>query len=652
MTRGMTPDDLFQIQWLSDARISPDGTIVAFTVSRLDREADDYRSHIWLAPAAGGTPRQFTSGGGKDSAPRWSPDGSCLAFLSDRDGGKPQVYLIEAGGGEARRLTSIPQGAGAPVWSPNGSRLVTVVRTSAADTGEEKPKNPPARVITTLKYKANGEGFIYDRRRHLVVIEAATGETRQLTDGDWDDIQPAWSPDGRRIAFVSARHEERDYDRAEDVFVVDADGGEPVRVTPGGGSVALPAWSPDGTAIAYLGYADAEDAPRNSRLWVVAAEGGAPRCLSETLDRNLEISDTAAPLWSADGKMLYTGVQDRGSAGVVQVRVADGAVTPLIAGPRSLASFSLHKPSAAIAFIASDPTHPAEVFLKDSGGERQLTDLNGAWRAEVDLPEPEHFTALVDGVEIDAWAMRPAACQAGQRYPALLNIHGGPFAQSGWSFFDEFQVQAGAGFAVIFSNPRGSSGRDDSFARAIIGVPGEPETRDLLAVLDEGLRRFDFLDGERVGVLGGSYGGYMTSWIIGHTDRFAAACSERALNNRYSKDGTSDIWSGYTYLRVRPWEDPDLYRRYSPITYVREMRTPVLIVHSEEDLRCPMEQAEQLYTALKQMRRDVQFVRFPGENHELSRNGKPSHRIQRFEHILGWFRTRLVERTTEKAAAR
>ena len=644
MSRGMIPADLFRIQWVTDACIAPDGRLVACTVTRLDEQADDYRSAIWLVPADGSAPpRRFTSGGGKDSAPRWSPDGTRLAFLSDRAGGRAQVYVMDVTGGEARQLTAIPQGAGMPVWSPDGTQLVTVVRTGGEAQSRDhngRPQTPPARLITVLKYRANAEGFIYDRRRHLFVVNALTGETRQLTAGDWNDTQPAWSPDGRRLAFVSARHADRDHDHTEDIFAIAAAGGEPVRITPGDGACALPAWSPDGQTIAYLGYADAEDIPRNSRLWLVSAAGGTPRCLTAGLDRHLEISDTAAPIWQTDGSALVVGLQDRGTVGVIQVQAVHGMVTPLISGRRSVTSYSVA--GTTVAFTASAPHCPAEVYVHTALGEYQVTDLNAAWRAEVQLPELEHFTVRSGDNDIDAWVMRPVGYASGRRYPTLVNIHGGPFAQYGWTFFDEFQVQAGAGYVVICCNPRGSSGREEAFARAIIGCPGEPDSADVLATLDEALQRCDCIDPARLGLIGGSYGGYLTGWIVGHSDRFVAAVPERGLYNRYSKDGTSDIWSGYTYLRVRQWEDPELYWHYSPIAYVHNIRTPLLILHSEEDLRCPIEQAEQLFTALKQMRRDVQLVRFPEENHELSRSGKPSHRIQRFGYILAWLAEKLA----------
>ena len=295
-----------------------------------------------------------------------------------------------------------------------------------------------------------------------------------------------------------------------------------------------------------------------------------------------------------------------------------------------------------LTFAASSVAAPAEVFVcgTDGSGERQITGLNRVWREATSLASPERFQLTRAGLEIDVWVMRPAGFDPGRRYPALLTIHGGPHASYGNGFFDEFQVYAGAGYVVIYANPRGSQGYGEAFAQAVIGDWGGGDYADVMAVLDEALKRFPFIDADRLGVLGGSYGGFLTSWTVGHTDRFKAACSERAVNCQYTMFGTSDIGSTFNVVELggaMPWEDMARYIERSPLTYAKNIVTPLLILHSEEDLRCPIEQAEQLFVALKKLRREVRFVRFPGENHEMSRSGRPRHRLERFRHILEWF---------------
>ena len=655
--RAMTPQDITRIKWISDPQIAPDGRRVAFVVTTLSEEKDEYQSNIWVVDTDGGEPRRFTTGQKRDTSPRWSPDGTRLAFISEREPKKRgQLYVMPADGGEPEKLTDIKRGVASPVWSPDGTRIAFTSRTGGweePEDEEEKRKSKPARVIEVMKYKMNGEGFVYDRRNHIFVVPAdGSGEPRQITDGDWHDNNPEWSPDGRLIAFVSARHEDRDYDNAADVFVVPADGGEARRVTDTAGPASLPEFSPDGRSIAYLGHRHLNEAARNLRLFTVPVEGGAPTCLTEELDRTCQpFFASVGPFWTPDGNAIVFAIEDQGDVPVYRIRAAGGTPEPIIDGERQVTGFSASRDSSRIAFTATDPVSPAEVFVcdADGGNERQLTDLNRAWKEEVALGRPERFRYERDGFTLDCWVIKPFGYEPGRRYPALLNVHGGPATQYGHTFFDEFQVYAGAGYAVIFTNPRGSQGYGEAFTRAVVEDWGGGDYADVMAGVDEALRRCDFIDPERLGVLGGSYGGFMTSWIVGHTDRFKAACSERALNTHYSMFGTSDIGHSFPeaysggYL---PWDNLNWYIDHSPLTYAKNITTPLLIIHAEEDLRCPIEQGEQLFVALKKQRKEVLFVRFPDENHEMSRSGRPRHRLERFRFILDWFAKHLQPSAT------
>ena len=648
--RGMTPEDITRIRWLSDVQMSPDGLRVAFVVTTLSEERDEYLSNIWTVAADGGAPRRLTRGDQRDAAPRWSPDGTRLAFVSERQGHKrPQLYVMPTDGGEAVRLTELARGVGDPVWSPDGKRLAFLSRVGGDEAPQDEPEEPrskPARVITTLKYRMNGEGFVYDRRTHLFVVDADDGSVNQITDGDANHDGPAWSPDGSLLAFTSARHAERDEDDASDVWVVPADGGEARRVTDTAGPVGRPSFSPDGQVIAYLGHRQRYDAGYNWRLYTVPAGGGPPACLSGGLDRSCRLLGNSGPLWSVDGDSLTIGVQSNGDVHVYRFDVHNRQAPEFVLnGPRQITAVSATADGSRLAFAAMDPTNPAEVFAcrPDGSGERRLTDLNGDWKAEVALSPPQRIICERNGCALDAWVVKPYGFVPGKRYPLLLNIHGGPHMMYGHDFFDEFQVYSGAGYAVLYANPRGSQGYGEAFTRSVIGDWGGVDHDDLTAALDAALQQCDFIDPQRLGVMGGSYGGYLTTWAVGHTQRFRAACSERAVNNVHTLFGTSDI--GHSFAEAQsgwlPWDNPDWYLERSPLTYAPSITTPLLIIHAENDLRCPIEQAEQLFVALKKQRKEVRFVRFPDEGHDMSRAGKPRHRLERFRIILAWFASHL-----------
>ena len=638
--RGMVPADLFEMRWASDPRLSPDGATVAYVVTSIDRASNSYRSEIWLVATDGTSPpRRFTTGGKRDLNPRWSPDGRCIAFASNRESKTNQLYLIDVDGGEARRLTSLKEDVEEHAWSPDGATIAFSSRVPTGDDEEDPKKRRPKR-FTRLLYKLDNVGWIDDRRTHLFTIAADGGEPRQVTDGDFEDGAFAWSPDGGSIVFTSARSERWDTVFTRHLFTVPATGGSPEQITAGEGVCDAPSWSPDGTRIAYRYSSETvDDYPRHPQIAVLDVVSGDQRVLTRSLDRNCgPYPSVREPVWS-DGQILF-GVEDAGNTHVYSID-ADAASEPKVVVGGELHVTSFDVTGGVIVHTETTGARLPEVFA----GDRRLTTVTEAFHSGREIVAPERFTATSsDGAEIDAWIVRPAAFDPAKKYPVLLNIHGGPFTQYGNGFFDEFQVYAGAGYVVLYSNPRGSSGGTEEWGRAIRGDGAEkgrgfggPDFDDLMAVTDEALRRFDFCDPDRLGVMGGSYGGFMTTWIAAHTDRFKAGVSERSVNNWVSFFGSSDVgWSFKGYVGSFPFEDAEANLRVSPVSYAERISTPLLLVHSEEDLRAPVEQAEHLFTVLRLLGKEVEFVRFPAESHELSRSGSPVHREMRFETILDW----------------
>ncbi|MGD9890384.1 MAG: prolyl oligopeptidase family serine peptidase, partial [Dehalococcoidia bacterium] len=516
---------------------------------------------------------------------------------------------------------------------------------------EEKERHRSrARVLDRVRYTLNGEGFTYDRPAKVwrVPFEDNGMQTAlRLTDGAWSDGDPVWSPDGTRITFVSARHQTRDTDTTRDLWTIPAAGGSPSSDTDTPGPKGSPCWSPDGGMIAYLGHEHPIGGGFNTKLWVLDLSSDEPRCLTSGFDHTIVDGSLS---WSPDGRSIRFLCLDAGAVHLYETPVEGGTPQRLLGGDRQITSYSAS--AGRIAFTATSADTPVEVFLFEGGAERPLTDLNATWKSEVYRATPERLIVTSeDGTQVECWLMKPFGFREGERYPILFNIHGGPHAQYGYNCHDEFQVQAGHGYGVFYLNFRGSTGYGERFAESVNGNTGVLDYQDLVAGLDA-LVRVPWVDPDRIGVLGGSYGGYMTSWLIGHTDRFAAACSERAVNNWLSKVGTSDIgFMQHREIGADPWVDPMHYLRRSPIYYVNQINTPVLIMHSENDLRCPIEQAEQFYTALMLRGVETRFIRFPEENHDLSRAGKPSRRVQRFDEQLAWFDHHLRAHAPEPAEA-
>jgi dipeptidyl aminopeptidase/acylaminoacyl peptidase len=644
-----TIEDLYAIKLVADPNIAPDGRRVAYVVTTVDKERDGYRSAIWVANTDGsGEARQFTSGRKQDSSPRWSPDGRYLAFLSDRNERK-QLWGMPGDGGEAWQLTDGPNAVSDIAWSAGSRALAYVTKVEPEQAAGERQSD--VRVIRALHYKADGEGFLDGKRKHIFLVDIDGGPPRQLTDGDWDCIQPALSPDGTRLAFTSDRSDDRDDMPASDVWVADLATGALQRVTGEDGAYATPAWSPDSRQLAYVGHPIvAPYGPTTADdLYVWDTASGATCRLLGALDRepgNSAIADarfhvpTQFPVWDADGSRLYGLVSDRGSVHVYECAL-DEPPAPLAAGERDIQSFTLAR-DGTLAFAAGTMTLPSEVFVRRTdGAEQQLSRVNAALLDELDLPATEEVRFTSDpNVEVHGWLLKPPGFNPNVKYPAIVQIHGGPHGMYGSGFFHEMQVLAARGYVVLFTNPRGSTGYGQAFVADAQGDWGGADYRDVMAGVPF-LESLSYVDPQRLGVTGGSYGGYMVNWIIGQTPRFTAAVTQRSTCNRMSLYGTSDLNYSYNDWEYRgsPYDNPAFYLERSPLTYVKNVTTPLLILHSEQDLRCPISQGEELFVALKKLGKDVELVRFPDESHNLSRSGKPSHRVERLERLCGWFDT-------------
>lgn len=661
--RPITAEDFMNIDMYSDPQFSPSGDSYVFVSTSVNDEKE-YEAHLFYQKLNDNQLIQWTFGKSKNDHPRFSPDGSKLAFVSNRSGTN-QIWLLHTQGGEARQLTSFKHGATNPEWSKDGRSLFFTASLEENDdlheqrelTKEERELAKKALekqpfFVNRLKYKSDAHGFhLHHRNNHIIQYDMTNGTYTKLTTADRDHMFQDSSPDGKYILLTANLNETADRDQTNDLFLLDLETKELTKLTDGKYRITHARFSNNGQKIAWLGHDFQYKMATLQKLYIYDLQNHENKCLSEHIDMHLGLAFAAdmrmgeseiGPIWSQDEQKIYVVGMSHGASGLYEIDL-QGHLQPLHQQHEHLFGFSYHPKTQSFILGISTPTNPCDFYLKKNEELTPLTDANREFLDDVFLSEPEEFTFHRNGFDIQGWIMRPYGFKEGEKYPLILEVHGGPHAMYGQTFFHEMQLLASKGYAVLYTNPRGSHGYGQAFVNAVRTDYGSNDYEDLMKAVDVALERFDFIDEDRLGVTGGSYGGFMTNWIVSHTNRFKAAVTQRSISNWISFNGVSDIgyyfteWEhGTSYL-----EDPAKLWDISPLKYVKQIETPLLILHGELDYRCPIEQAEQLFMALKQLDKEVEFVRFPGANHELSRSGDPTMRIYRLQQICRWFETYL-----------
>jgi dipeptidyl aminopeptidase/acylaminoacyl peptidase len=642
--RDLTIEDYFEIARLADPQMSPDGDWVAYTISTMDLEEDESETRVWMVPTSGGEPVPMTAPGSSASRPRWSADGKYLSFLASRDDGETQVWTLFRKGGDSVQLTETDQGVQSYEWSPDGTKLVLVLKDPKPGKGddedeeeeeEEEEVTPDPWVVDRLQFKRDYTGYLDRLRTHLYVFDLESEEIRQITSGDFDDSEPTWSPDGNLIAFTSNRSERPDRNYNTDIWMVapdNPDRGETLRqLTKNPGPDNSPNWSPDGKTLAFVSATDTDAIGyATPHLAVVSSEGGEARLLTEKLDRQV-----INPTFSLDGRFIKFIIEDNGERNLARVPATGGDIERVVTGPPTVRAFSLGKGESMAALI-DKPERPPEVYLLEKGGLTPLTHANDELFSEIRLGTVEEVGfKSKDGTPIESFVVKPPGFDPNFRYPAILKIHGGPQSQHDYGFHFEARLYAANGYVVVMPNPRGSFGYGQEFALGIWQSWGDKDYEDVMAAVDHVISE-GYVDPDRLGVGGWSYGGMLTNHVITKTDRFKAAITGASATlyvSNYGHDQYQRWWENELGL---PWkkENRELWDKLSPFNYVENIVTPTLIVCGEKDWNVPVVNSEQLFQALKRLDKPAQLVVYPGEFHGIQ---TPSYLKDRFERYLDWY---------------